>query len=167
MAINKVLVCSILVLLLVSFADSAKECFQCFGGPADCDAMVKVQCSRENATQTALQMSPIYPDVITMAPESDSYYCAEASYSVFISDENPNLPEVPGFPAFEANTKVVYKVKGCIFEPTGNICKNTKPVNGEFSCRYCSSDNCNSAFSLASSLLVLISCLMLTRIFSN
>lgn len=161
----RVSICSIL--LLVAVADSAKECFQCLGGTADCVELKKVQCSTENAIVTARQMSPIYPDAVAKAPESSNFYCAEASYSVFVEGENPNLPQIPEWPDFPANTQLVYKVKGCIFEPTGNICEKSVQANGQFSCRYCSSDNCNSAFAFGSSFLVLIACLMFTRLFNN
>lgn len=158
-------ICSIL--LLVAVADSATECYQCYGRSSDCAEPKKVQCDHLSAGTTAYQMLPIYPDAVTMTPESDSYYCAEASYSVFVEGENPNLPDVPGWPDFPANTEVVLKVKGCIFEPTGNICKNSTKANGLFSCRYCSSDNCNSAFTIGSSFVVLMACLMLSQFFRN
>ncbi|XP_039433767.1 uncharacterized protein LOC120416155 [Culex pipiens pallens] len=167
MSKNQVLGCSFAILLLVSLADSAKECIQCFGGTADCVGLNKVQCTRENAAVTAYRMSHIFPDAQALTPASDSYYCAEASYSVFVSGENPNLPQIPEFPEFPENTQVVFKVKGCIFAPIGNLCDKNVDVNGQFSCRYCSPDNCNSAFSLGCSLLVLIGCLIFTRFLSN
>lgn len=165
MTMLRVSICSIL--LLVAVADSAKECFQCYGGTAECAEMKKVQCSTDNAMVTAVRMSPIYPDAVALAPESSNFYCAEASYSVFVEGENPNLPQIPDWPDFPANTQLMFKVKGCIFEPTGNICEKSVQANGQFSCRYCSSDNCNSALTFGSSLLVLMGCLMLTRLFSN
>lgn len=139
----------IAVFLTVSLLNTANalECYECFD-VAKCRGEQKdhvVQCSNNTAQNMVLAAGFFYPNLTGALVYNGKYQCTALQFT----------------PQGAQNVSLM--AKGCMFETKESLCKlEAKIPNGNFSCKACNTNKCNSGVALGWSMLLMAASLIVS-----